>query len=155
MSERPRRARGAPVFGIILLFLGIVFLLQALDVLPWGVWGTLWRYWPVLIIIIGLNILLRHYSRWVVSILIFALLWACLGGAYWQYSPPAGALNNSYSEPLSSLERASVTIDFDGGSLTLGSLALARRTLSRYIQTLRAELLQPISTSKMEKAISI
>jgi hypothetical protein len=45
-----------------LLFLGIVFLLQALDVLPWGVWGTLWRFWPVLIIIIGLNILLSRYS---------------------------------------------------------------------------------------------
>jgi hypothetical protein len=123
MSERPRRARGAPVFGIVLLFLGIVFLLQALDVLPWGLWGTLWRYWPVLIIIIGLRILLRRSNIWVVSLLIFALLWACLGGAYWQYAPPAGALTNSYSEPLLSLERASVTIDFDGGSLTLGSLA--------------------------------
>lgn len=122
MSERPRRALGAPIGGIVLLFLGIVFLLQALDVLPWGVWGTLWRFWPVLIIIIGLNILLRHYSRWVVSILIFALLWACLGGAYWQYAPPAGALNKSYSEPLSNLERSSISIDFDGGSLSLGSL---------------------------------
>jgi energy-coupling factor transporter transmembrane protein EcfT len=111
------------VGGIVLLFLGIVFLLQALDVLPWGLWGTLWRFWPVLIIIIGLNILLRRYSRWVVSILIFALLWACLGGAYWQYAPPAGAPNKSYSEPLSNLDRASIAIDFDGGSLTLGSLA--------------------------------
>ena len=122
MAERPRRARGAPVGGIILLFLGILFLLQALDVLPWGLWGTLWRFWPVLIIIIGLNILLRHYSRWVVSILIFALLWACLGGAYWQYAPPAGTPNKSYSEPLSNLDGAGISIDFDGGSLTLGNL---------------------------------
>jgi len=37
MSERrPRQAHGAPIWGIVLLFLGIVFLLQALDVLPWG-----------------------------------------------------------------------------------------------------------------------
>ena len=123
MSEKgPRRARGAPIWGIVLLFLGIVFLLQALDVFPWGVWGTLWRFWPVLIIIIGLGILLRRFNLLVVSVLVFALLWACLGIAYWQYSPPAGALTNSYSEPLSSLERASIAIDLDGGSLSLGSL---------------------------------
>ena len=121
MSERrPRRAHGAPIWGVILLFLGILFLLQALDVLPWGLWGTLWRFWPVLIIIIGLNILLSRYSRWAVSVLIFALLWACLGIAYWQYQPAAVA--QSYSEPLANLERASVVIDFNGGSLTLGSL---------------------------------
>ncbi len=121
MSEmRPRRAHGAPIWGIILLFLGIVFLLQALDVLPWGVWGTLWRFWPVLIIIIGLNILLSRYSRWATSILVFALLWACLGIAYWQYQPAAVA--ESYSEPLANLERASIAIDFNGGSLSLGSL---------------------------------
>ena len=129
MSEKkPQQSHGAPIWGIILLFLGIVFLLQALDVLPWGLWGTLWRFWPVLIIIIGLNILLRHYSRWVVSVLIFALLWACLGGAYWQYEPPTGTVTKSYSEPLADLESASIAIDFDGGSLSLQSLP--RRSLS-------------------------
>jgi hypothetical protein len=106
-----------------LLFLGIVFLLQALDVLPWGVWGTLWRFWPVLIIIIGLNILLSRYSPWVVSVLVFALLWACLGVAFWQYEPPTGTVTRSYCEPLADLESASIVMDFDGGSLSLGSLA--------------------------------
>jgi hypothetical protein len=121
MSEsRPRRAHGAPIWGVILLFLGILFLLQLLDVIPWGVWGTLWRFWPVLIIIIGLNILLGRYNRWAVTILAFALLWACLGIAYWQYQPAAVA--QSYSEPLANLERASIAVDFDGGSLSLGSL---------------------------------
>ena len=61
MSEKkPQQSHGALIWGIILLFLGIVFLLQVLDVLPWALWVTLWRFWPVLIIIIGLNILLRR-----------------------------------------------------------------------------------------------
>jgi len=124
MSEgRSRQAHGAPIWGIVLLFLGIVFLLQALDVLPWGLWGTLWRFWPVLIIIIGLNILLSRYNLWMVSVLVFALLWVCLGVAFWQYEPPTGTVTKSYSEPLASLERASIVMDFDGGSLSLGSLA--------------------------------
>lgn len=122
MSEKKQQqSHGALIWGIILLFLGIVFLLQALDVLPWGVWGTLWRFWPVLIIIIGLNILLSRYNPWVVSAVIFTLLWACMGIAFWQYEPPA--VTKSYSEPLADLERASIAINFDGGSLSLGSLA--------------------------------
>lgn len=68
MSEKKQQqSHGALIWGIILLFLGIVFLLQVLDVLPWGVWGTLWRFCPVLIIIIGLNILLSRYNPWVVA----------------------------------------------------------------------------------------
>lgn len=115
-----------PVFGVFLLFLGIVFLLQTLNVLPWGLWGTLWRFWPVLIIVAGLSILLRRYNPWLVSTLILVLLFACLGIAIWQYqpSPLLGKTTTSYSEPLGSLERAQVEINFNAGSLTIGSLPL-------------------------------
>jgi len=126
MSEQePRREHHIPVAGIFLLFLGIVFLLQTLNVLPWGLWGTLWRFWPVLIIAIGLGILLRRYNHWLVSMLILVLLFACLGVAIWQYGayPQAGETARSYSEPLGSLEHARVQIDFNAGSLTVGSLA--------------------------------
>ena len=125
MSEKePQRVVGVPIWGILLLFLGVVFLLQTLDILPWGLWGTLWRFWPVLIIIMGLGILLRRYNVWLVSLLILALLCACLGIAVWQYgpSPPAGVTTKSYSEPLGSLERAQIEVDFTAGSLAISSL---------------------------------
>ncbi len=125
MSERkPQIVVGVPIWGILLLFLGIVFLLQTLDVLPWGLWGTLWRFWPVLIIIIGLGILLRRYNVWLVSLLTVVILGACLGIAIWQYgpSPPAGVTTKSYSEPLDSLERAQIDVDFTAGSITIGNL---------------------------------
>ncbi len=77
----------APIWGIFLVFLGIVFLLQSFNFLPWGLWETLWRFWPVLIIIIGLGILLRHRHVWLVSLLITALLLACLGLTIWQFGP--------------------------------------------------------------------
>ncbi len=125
MSEKkPQRVVGVPIWGILLLFLGIVFLLQTLDVLPWGLWGSLWRFWPVLIIIIGLGILLRRYNVWLVSLLILAILCACLGIAVWQYgpSPPAGMVTRSYSEPLDNIERAQIEVDFTAGSITLTNL---------------------------------
>jgi len=122
---KPRGVVGVPIWGIFLLFLGIVFLLQTLNVLPWGLWGTLWRFWPVLIIVTGLGILLRRCNIWLVSLLILAILGACLGVAIWQHgaSLPAGVTAKSYSESLGSLEHAQIEIDFTAGSLTVGSLA--------------------------------
>ncbi|MBA7561767.1 hypothetical protein ES708_03409 [subsurface metagenome] len=123
-DERQQKERYAPVWGILLLFLGIIFLLQNLNVLPWGLWGTLWHFWPVLIIAIGLTILLRYHNVWLVSALILAMLFACLGITVWQYgaSPPAEKITTAYSEPLGSLEQAQIEIDFSGGSLTMDSL---------------------------------
>ena len=84
-EEKSPRVVGVPIWGVFLVFLGIVFLLQTVDVLPWDLWGTLWRFWPVLIIITGLDILLRRYNVWLVSLLILAVLGAGLGMAVWQY----------------------------------------------------------------------
>jgi len=87
-ERKPRGAVGAPIGGILLLFLGVVFLLQTLDVLPWALWETLLRFWPVLIIILGLSVLLRRYNVWLVSLLVIAILVACLGVAIWQFGYP-------------------------------------------------------------------
>ena len=125
MSEKePQRVASAPIWGVFLLFLGIVFLLQTIGVLPWGLWGTLWRFWPVLIIIIGVGILLRRYNVWLVSLLILAMLGACLGIAAWQYEapPPTGATTRSYSEPLGDIERGQIEVDFNAGSISISSL---------------------------------
>ena len=84
-EEKSSRVIGVPVRGIFLVFLGIIFLLQTLDVLPWGLWKTLWRFWPVLIIITGLGILLRRYNVWLISLLVLVVLGAGLGIAIWQY----------------------------------------------------------------------
>ncbi len=123
-GQKPQKVIATPIWGIFLLFVGIVFLLQTLNILPWGLWGTLWRFWPVLIIVIGLGILLRRYNVWLVSLLILAIFGACLGIAIWQYSPSLsnGMTTKSYSEPLDDIERAQIEIDFNAGSITMGSL---------------------------------
>jgi len=121
MSEKePQTVVGVPIWGIFLLFVGVFFLLQTLNILPWGLWEILWRFWPVLIIIIGLGILLRRYNVWLVSVLVLAILGACLGIAIWQYG--ASPSIKSYSEPLGNMERAQIEVDFAAGSLTIGSL---------------------------------
>lgn len=123
-EEKQSRRRYAPIWGIFLLFLGVVFLLQTLNVLPWELWGTLWRFWPVLLIVIGLGFLLARFNVWLVSGVVLVLLSGCLGIAIWQYEPssPPGEITQSYSEPLDGLEQAQVEIDFSLGTLTVNSL---------------------------------
>jgi len=47
--SNPRR-KDPLVWGLILIVLGALFLLERFDV---GVWDTLWRLWPVVLIIWG------------------------------------------------------------------------------------------------------
>ena len=124
MSEqKPHVFGNVPVWGVFLLFLGIVFLLQTTGILPWGLWGTLWRFWPSLLIAIGLGILLQRYNRWLVSLLILILFFACLGIAILRYGPiPPEQSTWSHSEPLGGVETARVEVDFNAGYLVIGSL---------------------------------
>ncbi len=114
-----------PLWGLFLLFLGVTFLLQTLNVLPWGLWSALWRFWPVLLINAGLSILLRRYNTWLISILILILLFGSLGIAIRQYggvTAETAATTGSYAAPLDGLERGQVHVDLSAGSLTIDSL---------------------------------
>lgn len=73
-----------PIWGIFLVFIGLVFLLQNFGFLSWAIWGALWRFWPALLIMAGLGILLRNANVWLVNLLMAALLLACLGIAILQ-----------------------------------------------------------------------
>ena len=130
-EPKPPREHHIPLFGLFLLFLGIVLLLQTFQVLPWNLWGVLWRFWPVLIIIIGLDILLRRYNPWLVSALALVLLSGCLSLAIWQYGQlqEPEKITQSYSQPLGSLERAKVEIDLTLGRLAIYSLPVSSPNL--------------------------
>ena len=125
MSERkPQPEYSIPVWGVFLLFLGIVFLLQTIGIIPWGLWATLWRFWPILIIAFGLGILLRHYNPWLASTLLLVMFLACLGVSFCQYesSVLSGETASSYKVPMDRLQSADVEIDFTAGSLIVNSL---------------------------------
>src|SRR6188472_3261560 len=57
--DPPRRSMSTPIAGpVILIAAGIVLLLNNLDILPWAIWGDLWRLWPLALIVIGLDLIL-------------------------------------------------------------------------------------------------
>lgn len=61
--------------GIIILFVGVVALLAALDVIDFS-WIVAWRLWPMLFIIMGIAIL--PVKEWLRAILLLAALALCV-----------------------------------------------------------------------------
>ena len=57
-----RKRRGSLLFPLTLIFLGVMFLLTSLDVVDSSIWSEVVRYWPVLLILLGIDTLLRRPS---------------------------------------------------------------------------------------------
>ncbi|NIA03072.1 MAG: hypothetical protein GWP12_00820 [Nitrospirae bacterium] len=45
---------------LVLVIIGLLLLFNNIGLLPMGFWGTVWRFWPVILILIGLDILATH-----------------------------------------------------------------------------------------------
>lgn len=51
-----------PASGLVWLAAGIILLCNTLGIIPWVFWNSVWQFWPVLIILVGLKILLGSNS---------------------------------------------------------------------------------------------
>jgi len=81
-KQGTRHGSGLLVFAALLIVVGVLLLLQNFHVLPEGVWRTIWRFWPVALLIIGVNIFLRD-RPWVAGFIILLILLATVGAAIW------------------------------------------------------------------------
>ncbi|MGE5560225.1 MAG: LiaI-LiaF-like domain-containing protein [Chloroflexota bacterium] len=59
--------------GVLLVIIGAVLLLNSLGIIPWGVWTSLWRFWPVLLILAGVSVM-THQRIPFLALLIAALV---------------------------------------------------------------------------------
>jgi hypothetical protein len=49
------RWQGGFMWPLILITAGVVFLLNNFGVLPWNSWDSIWRLWPLLLVVWGLQ----------------------------------------------------------------------------------------------------
>lgn len=67
------------IWPLTLIGLGLIFLLNNFDLLPWSVWETIWRLWPIILILFGLGLILGDLP-WgkivlvIISLTIFGLI---------------------------------------------------------------------------------
>lgn len=77
------KSAGDMIWGTLLLYVGAMLLLNFFDIVSWTFWDEIWRFWPVLLILSGLSIILgdNWFSRQITlifSIIFFGLV--CLIG---------------------------------------------------------------------------
>jgi hypothetical protein len=95
MVGQPSVRRGGFVWPILLIFLGMVFLLNNLGLVSWSVWQTIGRLWPLLLVAIGLELVLTRGSGggiWaiVLSVLILIAVLGAVGAVL--YFIPVGSM---------------------------------------------------------------
>lgn len=109
---------------LILISLGVIFLLNNLGVLGWGVWDLLFRLWPLLLIAIGLDILIGRRSA-VGSLLVVLILCAIVAMAAWGFSAWSASgdrvSHETISQPLGNASQAEVEIGAGVGTLRIAA----------------------------------
>ena len=45
--------------GLILVFIGIFWLLTNFGIITWSLFGVMFRLWPLILIVIGINVIFR------------------------------------------------------------------------------------------------
>ena len=136
-TERRGPRRGASLVGpLVLIALGVIFLLNTMDILPWSIWESLWRLWPLVLVLIGLELLLGRGNPWLsglVAIIVIAAaaFFLSVGGIFgpaWRLSGPAfgGAQAQlavtPLSVPLEGAREGTLNVKFGAGQLKLGAL---------------------------------
>jgi hypothetical protein len=126
--ERRQRRRGVRglTFPLILIALGAFFLLQNFGLVSFD-WRAMINLWPLLLILIGLDILLKR-TAWG-SLIVALATGAALLGIFWVGSnyaainPPSGNSSGQIEERLGGVDRLRVQIDAIAGEIKIVPLA--------------------------------
>lgn len=104
--------------------LGIIFLLINLGYMGWSIWDILIRFWPVFLILLGVDIIFSRYrgSVWA-SLAALVIMIAIVGGVVFlartQAVPGANLTSEAVQQPLGGAKQANVQVSIAIGGLTL------------------------------------
>jgi hypothetical protein len=143
-AEQPRQGGGRGIVGaVILIGLGIAFLLNNLGVFPVN-WPALIRFWPVLLILVGLDVLLGRRSligRLVMAVLGIAIVIGVIylaSGATVLSDP----VTHQISEPLGEVEELEITLKLGALAADISGLSDSSMAVSgEYTTDRRLELI--------------
>jgi len=93
LQDRKYRRRNKPrslLGAVIIIFIGIIFLLNNLGILPWEMWREFWKFWPILLILFGIEMIFGR-SRWA-QIIVGIVVILFLLGIVWYFLSVQGVM---------------------------------------------------------------
>ncbi|MFH1609775.1 MAG: DUF5668 domain-containing protein [Candidatus Bipolaricaulota bacterium] len=111
------RTRGNIVLPLLLILAGVILLLNNLGHLPWTVWATIGRLWPILLIALGLDILFGRVLRWALGVVLVVLVGIAVALAL--FGPAPIGPSESLRIPLGGAARAEVTLVASVGAVVV------------------------------------
>ena len=136
-----RRRRSSIVLPSILILLGILLLLYNLGLVDWNVWAAIARFWPLILVALGLELILGRgsISRSIVIIIILVII----SGLALRHPTARGAVTRTRVEkPLSGATSAQIQINMGVGALYLSSLPDSSDLISGTVDTAVGEWLR-------------
>ena len=123
MSKSARRSRrGSLLFPLVVIGLGVVLLLTNLGAISADIWGELVRFWPVLVIALGIDVLVGRPSFGsALSTLITACVIVAVGLAgFYLFGPEAWVTEQqTFAHPLGSAASARISLSCEGCSIAV------------------------------------
>ncbi len=119
-----KNSKGFSFTALFLILLGIVFLLNNFGVLSWDLWQNLWKFWPILLVLFGVEIILGRNAS--VKSFVFLLILIFLVPIILVLNPftgnPLATKKVNFEKPLGNLTKASLRFELPSTNLKIGNL---------------------------------
>jgi hypothetical protein len=99
--------------GLILILIGVIFLLINFDRLGWAIWAPLVRLWPVVLILIGLDLLGQNRPLRFLKVLVPIALLAVIGYLFLSYVGPEEVAVSYFEHPVSGVNELTARLTID------------------------------------------
>ncbi len=139
-----RRRQGGLVFPIVLVFFGLMFLLINLGIVDRAIWGQIIRFWPVLLILSGIDTLLRRSSAGAAfGTMISTVILVVAGIAMFQLFAPQSWITetHAFSHSLDGASAAEVVLSCSDCSMDIAANSSSNNLISGQLTLRRDERL--------------
>lgn len=70
-----RKKHGGIIGALFLIFFGILLLLNNLGIVDWTIWGEFWKFWPLILVLIGIEMILgKSRAAYIIFIVLVFLV---------------------------------------------------------------------------------
>ncbi len=108
----------------LLVGLGVIFLLNNFGILPWSIWMNLWKFWPLLLVLIGIEVFWGKSVSW--KLLLVAAAAIFLLPIFFSVNlfsnNPLATQKINISQDLGSLAKAKIVVELPATNLEIKDL---------------------------------